>query len=259
MRIIPGKKKDSFLLFHNGYKYARDYDSDYIYRCSKRKTYVCSARVKFVIDVFSTDDMKSVTDDHFEIIGSHEDMPDHTISEWLDMIDTMKERCRTSHDQLIDIFNDVCREESAKNRPPIVIPKTLLELSQSLNATSVIKVYLVAGRSSVLIFTSDKLLTGFAKSNELFTDGTFSYHAGAIILTENQDTGTYVTIFNWLTSNVEVLKEKEISWLFFSFCADEGMNYSRLDKGLPTKKHTPQYLIDRCNYIRKTQDDLDHG
>ncbi|KAG8039611.1 hypothetical protein G9C98_008265 [Cotesia typhae] len=40
---------------------------------------------------------------------------------------------------------------------------------------------------------------------------------------------------------------------------DEGMNYSRLNNGLPTKKHTPQYLIDRCNYIQKTQDDLKHG
>ncbi|XP_057340064.1 uncharacterized protein LOC130677345 [Microplitis mediator] len=40
---------------------------------------------------------------------------------------------------------------------------------------------------------------------------------------------------------------------------DEEINYCRLNNGKPTKKHTPQYLIDRSNYIRKIQGDLGNG
>lgn len=94
-------------MFHVDYRYAQDYQSDFIFRCSKRRSCACSGRIKFYIDISSIDD--SLTDDDFEILGSHEDMPDYKVGGWLDMIDTMKERCRTTHDRLIDIFNDVNR------------------------------------------------------------------------------------------------------------------------------------------------------
>jgi len=42
MEIIAGKRKDSFLYVYEGFTYNVDKRYTYIYRCSKRRTLLCS-------------------------------------------------------------------------------------------------------------------------------------------------------------------------------------------------------------------------
>ncbi|KAH0561296.1 hypothetical protein KQX54_016095 [Cotesia glomerata] len=234
MKIIPGKRNDSVLFYHNGFKYLQDYQCKKVARCSYGKS-GCKATLHFVSEIEFIANFSELNENvDFFIKNNHSDFPEEDADVWRAMKKVMIEEAETTNEKLVDIFDDVCSRfpEVAENhiydsvrstlsrkrslsRPNI--PDTMAELGADLIDSIFMKaaVKSINGKTA-LIFSTNDLLIGLSESDKLFMDGTFSrtarkpkmeqiysihfktnntYIAGLMILMENRDTEMYNAIF----------------------------------------------------------------
>ncbi|KAH0563652.1 hypothetical protein KQX54_003834 [Cotesia glomerata] len=153
MKIIPGKRNDSVLFYHNGFKYLQDYQCKKVARCSYRKS-GCKATLHFVSEI--------------------DDFPEEDADVWRAMKKVMIEEAETTNEKLVDIFDDVCSRfpEVAENhiydsvrstlsrkrslsRPNI--PDTMAELGADLIDSIFMKaaVKSINGKTALIFSTND--------------------------------------------------------------------------------------------------------
>lgn len=98
MKVIPGKRAGSKIIFHIGFKYSRDSSSTHRFRCSRRKS-GCTAQLNFLVAIDDIEECLDLDeDDDCTVEDVHNHLEEICVGDWCDLLEIIKKRCRETND-----------------------------------------------------------------------------------------------------------------------------------------------------------------